>query len=54
MLFLQVGEFNPAFEHFLKFINGIKYRGKSKAPWQWALAQNLTIFIASLMIINMT
>ncbi|XP_037538852.1 carbonic anhydrase 12 [Nematolebias whitei] len=23
---IEVGEFNPAFEHFLKFINGIKYR----------------------------
>lgn len=27
---VQVGEFNPAFEQFLKFINGIKYRGESK------------------------
>uniref|UniRef100_A0A3Q1I3C3 Carbonic anhydrase n=1 Tax=Anabas testudineus TaxID=64144 RepID=A0A3Q1I3C3_ANATE len=25
---IEVGEFNPAFEHFLKFINGIKYRGQ--------------------------
>ncbi|XP_029910610.1 carbonic anhydrase 12 [Myripristis murdjan] len=23
---IEVGEFNPAFEHFLRFINGIKYR----------------------------
>ncbi|KAL4641968.1 carbonic anhydrase 12 [Arapaima gigas] len=23
---IEVGEFNPAFDHFLKFINGIKYR----------------------------
>lgn len=29
VLSVQVGEFNPAFEQFLKFINGIKYRGKS-------------------------
>ena len=25
---MQVGEFNPLFEKFLRFINGIKYRGK--------------------------
>jgi hypothetical protein len=24
----QVGEFNPAFDQFLKFINGIKYRSE--------------------------
>lgn len=29
VFFMQVGEFNPAFEQFLKFINGIKYRGES-------------------------
>ncbi|KAK2917822.1 carbonic anhydrase 12 isoform X1 [Channa argus] len=25
---IEIGEFNPAFENFLKFINGIKYRGQ--------------------------
>ncbi|XP_040927143.1 carbonic anhydrase 12 isoform X2 [Betta splendens] len=25
---IEVGEFNPTFEHFLKFINGIKYMGQ--------------------------
>ncbi|CAL8356205.1 unnamed protein product [Lota lota] len=30
---VEVGEFNPAFDQFLKFINGIKYRGqKVKVP----------------------
>ncbi|KAI3371291.1 hypothetical protein L3Q82_023908, partial [Scortum barcoo] len=30
---IEIGEFNPAFEHFLKFINGIKYRDqKVKVP----------------------
>lgn len=24
----QIGDFNPAFEHFLKFLNGIKYPGE--------------------------
>lgn len=30
MFVIQIGDFNPAFEQFLKFINGIKYRGESK------------------------
>lgn len=30
VLILQVGEFNPAFEQFLKFLNGIKYKGEPK------------------------
>uniref|UniRef100_A0A671UT21 Carbonic anhydrase n=1 Tax=Sparus aurata TaxID=8175 RepID=A0A671UT21_SPAAU len=29
---IEVGEFNPAFEQFLKFINGIKYRGEVQVP----------------------
>uniref|UniRef100_A0A3B4YTW5 Carbonic anhydrase n=1 Tax=Seriola lalandi dorsalis TaxID=1841481 RepID=A0A3B4YTW5_SERLL len=29
---IEVGEFSPAFEQFLKFINGIKYRGKVQVP----------------------
>lgn len=29
MVSVQVGEFNPAFEQFIKFINGIKYRGEA-------------------------
>uniref|UniRef100_A0A8C2YW87 Carbonic anhydrase n=1 Tax=Cyclopterus lumpus TaxID=8103 RepID=A0A8C2YW87_CYCLU len=29
---IEVGDFNPAFEQFLRFINGIKYKGKSKMP----------------------
>lgn len=31
MFSVQIGEFNPTFEQFLKFLNGIKYRGKFKA-----------------------
>ncbi len=27
---IQIGEFNPAFEQFLKFINGVRYKGNSK------------------------
>lgn len=25
-VFIEVGDFNPAFDHFLKYINGIKYK----------------------------
>uniref|UniRef100_A0A667YQY4 Carbonic anhydrase 12 n=1 Tax=Myripristis murdjan TaxID=586833 RepID=A0A667YQY4_9TELE len=34
---IEVGEFNPAFEHFLRFINGIKYRGEFKVIFYYTL-----------------
>ncbi|XP_026774569.1 carbonic anhydrase 12 isoform X4 [Pangasianodon hypophthalmus] len=27
-IFIEVGEFNPAFDQFLKYVNGIKYKGQ--------------------------
>lgn len=33
LLSVKVGEFNPAYEHFLKFINGIKYKGEYKVKY---------------------
>ena len=45
---MQVGEFNPAFEQFLKFINGIKYRGESDYMTTWAIVMihsHLTHFL---------